>query len=435
MPAEQPRTTSAMPAEQGYPTRAVRPERRRRGDVVAATTLVLALVAITAMLWWSGPAAGTSSVTAAVPISAPPAATAVPAAFIEAWRAASAATPVPVAIGPAVVSADGSTVIGHEALTGVERWRYARDLPLCTVGSGFPAADGGFGRVLAVYQHGDYCSELTALRSDTGGRAAQRNPDVRPGTRLLGGDTLVALTGADHLEILRSDLVRTLEFGDVPAPEQPAGQPRTGCAFGSFALATDRIGVLERCPGEPTDRLTVLDTDGPDGAEKPEEQFSVLLPSAGASLIALSGDRTAVALPGPPRLAILDRAGLQVALMELDVPDTDLAADPPGGVPAVVANGQQLLWWTGSHTIALDATELTPTWTLPGTLGAGVPYAGALLVPMPDGLLEVDAATGAGLRTVAVERANRTAPIRLAAQGEVLLEQRGAELVALRPTP
>lgn len=435
MLAEQPEQTPAVLAEQAERKPAVRPERRRRGDLVAAASLVLVLVATAATLWWSGPAAGTSSVTAAVAISAPPVATAVPVAFTEVWRAFSAATPVPVAIGPAVVTADGSTVIGHEALTGVERWRYTRDLPLCTVGSGFSAADGGFGRVLAVYQHDEYCSELTTLRSDTGVRAAQRNPDARPGIRVLGSATLVALTGADHLEILRSDLVRTLEFGDVPAPEQPARQPRTGCAFGSFALAADRIGVLERCPGEPADRLTVLSTDGPDGAEEPEEQFSVLLPSAGATLIALSDARTAIVLPGPPRLQILDPTGEQVALIELDVPDTDLAGDPPGRVAAVVANGQQLLWWTGSHTIALDATELTPTWTLPGTLGAGVPYAGALLVPVPDGLLEVDPGSGVDLRTVAVERADRTAPVRLATQGEVLLEQRGVELVALRPTP
>jgi hypothetical protein len=409
----------------------VRPERRRRGDLVAAAVLVLALVAGGVALWRVGAAAGTSSVTAEVPVAAPAEPVAVPVAFREAWRAPSDATPAPVTVGPAAVTADGSAVVGRDAGTGAERWSYTRDLPLCTVGGGFPAADGGLGRVLALYRNGEYCSELTALRPDTGARVAQRNPDSRPGVALLGDGSLVALADRQHVEVLRTDLVRTLEFGEVPAPEQPGQQPRNGCSFGSFAFTSERLGLIERCPGEATDRLTVVSPDGADGAEQPEEQFSIPLPAAGATLVALSSDRAAVALPGPPRLQILDRAGLEVGLVELDVP----AADVSGGTATTTSDGRRVYWWTGTRTVALDATALTPLWTLPGTLGPGVRYADALLVPVPDGLLEVDPARGVALRTLAVARPDRDAPVRLGALGEVLLEQRGPELVALRPEP
>jgi hypothetical protein len=118
----------------------------------------------------------------------------------------------------------------------------------------------------------------------------------------------------------------------------------------------------------------------------------------------------------------------------LDVPDSDLAADPPGGVTAVDADPTRVYWWTGSQTVALDGTDLAPLWTLKGTLGPALPYAGSLLVPVAAGLREVDAVRGTVERTLPVARADPTAPVRLAAAGEMVLEQRGGEVVALRPS-
>jgi hypothetical protein len=395
--------------------------------------LALLLIGGAPVLWRTSAVVGTTSQPSATPIATPPAASGVPGGFTEAWRAPSAATPVPVVAGPAAVTADGSAVVGHDAVTGDARWSYARDLPLCTVGSGFPDADGGRGRVLALYAGGTgYCSELTALHPDTGTRAATSNPDVRPGTQLLASGTFVLATGTDFLEVVRSDLVRTLEYGAVTTPVQVHRQPRPGCTYGSAAITTGRLGVIERCPGEPTDRLTVLSPDGADGAEKPQEEFSVPLPSAGAVLVALSADRAAVALPGPPRLQLLDRAGLQVGLINLDVPDADLGHDPPGGA-AATTDGDRIYWWTGSRTVALDGTDLAPLWTAEDTLGPAVPYGGGLLVPVPAGLLELDAGRGTPVRTLPVSRSDPAAPVRPATAGEVLLEQRGTELVALLP--
>ncbi|HVL84350.1 MAG TPA: hypothetical protein VM367_08735 [Pseudonocardia sp.] len=409
----------------------LRPERRRRGDIAAAASIVLLLVVGATLLWRSGDAAGTVSVTAEPPLVAPPAAQVVPAGFVEAWRAPSAATPEPTVAGPAVVSAHGSVVLGRDALTGGVRWSYGRDLPLCTVGAGFPRADDGIGRVLALHASGDWCSEMTALRPDTGARAAQRNPDARPGTRLVSSPGFTALAGDDHVEVVRSDLVETLQYGAVQAPAQPGRQPRSGCTFPSVALAGARVGVLERCPGEATDRFTVLAADGSDGADTPQEEFSVLLPAAGAVLVALSEERAAVALPGPARLLLLDRSGREVGLLPLDVPDADLARSHP--VTADAADGR-VLWWTGSRTIALDGTELAPVWTLDGTtLGPGTEYAGRLLVPVDAGLAVVDTERGTVERTIDVGRGDADAPVRLASLGEVLLELRGPELVALRP--
>jgi hypothetical protein len=416
----------------------VRPERRRRADLVAAVVIVVLVVAGATVLWRTSPIAGTTDSTAATPIAAPPAASGVPAAFTEAWLAPSAATASPVVAGPAAVTADGGAVVGHDALTGAERWRYSRDVPLCTAAAGFPSADDGAGRLLALYEGSTgWCSELTALRSATGARAAASNPDMRTGTRLLADGSFVAATGPDYLEVWRSDLVRTLEFGAVPTPVQVAVQPRTGCLYGSAALMAGRLGVIERCPGETADRITVVKPDGAE-AEKPEVQLSVELPGTGATVVALSAERVAVALPDPARLMVLDKAGEQVAMIALDVPDEDVATETlgssPGGPAAVTTDGERVYWWTGAHTVALDA-DLGPVWTAPGTLGPAVAYGGGLLVPVAGGLAELDPRRGTVLRTVAVQRTDRDGPVRLAVIGEMLLEQRGPEVVALRPGP
>ena len=167
------------------------------------------------------------------------------------------------------------------------------------------------------------------------------------------------------------------------------------------------------------------------------------LPTAGATLVALSEGRAAVALPGPPRLLLLDAAGVQVGLIPLAVPDADLAADATAPTAAIgttqgTTNGtdgqdDRVYWWTGSRTIALNS-DLTPLWTVEGTLGPAQPYGGGLLVPAPAGLLVLDAGSGAVLRTIPVSRADRAAPVRLSTAGEMLIEQRGTEVVALRPT-
>jgi PQQ-like domain len=412
--------------------------------VVVGVLLAALLLAGAITLWRTSAVTNTTDRVAAAPIAAPPAATGIPAGFVEAWRAPSAATVRPAVVGPAVVTADGGQVSGRDARTGAEAWTYTRNSPLCAAAGGFPFSDNQRGRVLALYRGTTgFCSEMTALSPDTGARVAARNSDVVPGTELVADDTFVLQTGERYLEVIRSDLVKTLEYGAVIAPAQPDRQPRTGCRYGSVALADRRLAVVERCPDETAERLTVMSPD-PADSEKPEEQFSVLLPAAGpATVVTLTADRVAVALSDPPRLQLLDAGGSEIEVTPLDVPEADLATDPPGLVAPVQAGpfqagaGQagkdRLFWWTGSRTIALNANDLTPRWTIADTLGPALPYGDGLLVPVRAGLADVDPRTGKTRRIIPVPRADPAAPVRLGAAGDILLEQRGPELVALRP--
>ncbi|PRX44218.1 hypothetical protein B0I33_11296 [Prauserella shujinwangii] len=422
------RYVSPVPIARG-PRHAV-PSRRGRSpwsrgrDRAIAALLTVAWLAAGALVWTFSDSRATTQETAPPGPALPAAPEQVPATLTEAWRAPSEATPVPVAEGNAVVTGADGEVAGRDPLSGDVRWRYARDLELCTVA-------GAWSKVLAVYTKGTGCSEVTQLDPDTGARTAQRNGDAELGTRLVVGESHVTTTGERLLNTWRDDLVRSMEYGEVYAKVNPGKQPRTGCAYRSVAAATGKVGVVERCPGERADRLTVLKA-APENSDEPEEEFSTLLPERTGQLVALAGDVAAVALPERGQLVVYGPRGEQRATYPLDVPEEELAAVPPGRVVPTARGEDTVFWFTGSRTIALSATDLAPQWTLQDTLGPGTLYAGQVVVPIEGGLAVLDERTGGLVRTVSVDRGGYRGEIGTASAGPVLLEQRGGTLVALR---
>lgn len=396
------------------------PERRTRGDIAAAALITAVVLALGTALWWVSDARGTMLRTAATPSTPLPEPAAVPRSLQQLWQAPSAATPVPVVGDGTVATGHGGTVRGRDPATGEMRWSYRRDLPLCTVGS-------GAGWALAVYRDGGYCSEVTALDAADGSRGPQRTGPLRAPTRLLATEgSLVVATGQRYLEVWRSDLVLTLQYGALPTPVQPGAQPRAGCTYGSVAVAGGLLGVIERCRGERVDRLTVQRAD-PTDPDRPEVEFSTLLPGHGATLVALTSERSAVALPDPPRLVVLDGSGERIAEHPLAAASP---TDPPGGIAPTTSGSGVTYWFTGSSTVALGP-RLAPLWSVPDTLGPGTLLAGRLLVPVADGLAVIDVATGERLRLLPVDRGDHTGPVTTATAGGIVLEQRGDTLVAL----
>lgn len=419
-----------------------RPERRRRGDLVAAALISVAVLLLVVVVVATGDAAGTDDRVATKPLVVPPEGP-LPTALVEAWRADSPATPTPLVVGPAVVTAGPDGVVGHDAVTGAPAWSYSRPETPCTVGA-------GFGDVLAIFRTdgalGTWCSDVAALDPATGARGPSRHTDLREGTRLLADRDHVTGTGRDYIETWRSDLVATTAIGALPNPVQPPSeQPRAGCANGSVAVGGGSLAAVERCPGEASDRLTVFDADPP-SSEKPQERISVLTGVVGARLVALTDRRVAIAAPDGT-LRVLDAGSSSedgTGASPVSYPLGTAAgptADPPGLAATIRPVGPVLLWWTGTATVGLDPDDLRPRWALPGTLGAGAAWPGTtpattVLIPVPGGLAVVDAATGAPRgATIPVDRAGTApdAPVAVATVGTVLVELRGATTVALRP--
>lgn len=396
------------------------PERRTRLDVAVAAVIAIVVAVAATVLWIRSDARGTSVVTANVPATEAPPATAVPPSLTETWRASSPATAAPVvAGGGAIVTAEDGTVTGRDRLTGDPLWRYQRDMPLCGV-------IGAWGTAVAVYRDQRGCSQVTQLDGATGARKAQRSSDADDEVTLSYDGTYVVSRGSTRMELWRSDLVRTLEFGRVDAPINAGKQPHPGCDLLSAAAGGTRVSVLMNCPDDAGDRLSVLDAAPKDSQEPQEFGSSVVGAESGsARLIAASGDRTAVYLPADRRIAVYDGTGAEIASHPVSGPvSPDATAARNGGV---------FTWWTGSELIALSTSELAPRWTAAaGALGPGTIMAGSLLVPMPDGVAVLDPATGAPQRRIPVARDDVTAPITTSVVGDIVLEQRGDTVVALR---
>lgn len=420
------------------------PWNRGRDRLVAVLITVGCLVAAL-LVWTFSDARATSLDTAAPAPPLPPTPEQVPATLTPIWQAASPATPEPVAVGPTVVTAGDGDVLGRDALTGKVSWQYSRDLRLCTVSS-------AWSKILTVYRKDTGCSEVTQLAPETGQRTAQRNSNAQLGTRLVTdcaypdssldvpvdtakprepSCTYVTTTGQTLLNTWRSDLVKTVEYGDVPALIQPGKQPRPNCHYGTVAAAADRVGVIERCPDDQQDRLTVYEA-APESWDDPEVVFSTVLDHSPAKLVAMSDDAVAVSIPDSRSLVLYSMDGEKTAAYPVEAPRSTLTGKAPGGVVPTARGTDGVYWFTGASTVALSPDTLRPRWTLPAGIGAGTMFAGQYVVPIRGGLAVLNQRTGETIRTVAVDRGSYSGRVVLDATGPVLVEKRGDTVVALR---
>ncbi len=396
---------------------------RRPIDYIIAVLIVVCSLVVGLVLWARSDIHNTTLVLGPANAQVPAAPRTFPPSLDEFWSQPSPATPVPVVSGPTIVTANNGAVVGRDPLTGEQRWSYSRDLPFCTVSA-------AFSKIVAVY-HRSNCNEVTELDPSTGARGAQRNGDAQLGTQLVTDGTYVTTTGPTLLDTWRSDMVQTMEYGTVPDFVNPHVQPRTGCQYGSVVANAGMIGVIERCPHEGSDRLTVYRATAK-SADTPSVLFSVDIGSTGTRLVTMNDQFIAVAEANPGRLVVFNADnGAQLKQYPVDLTSADMAGDPPGRVVPVTVGPGEVYWWTGSSTVALSATNLAPDWTVPNTLGPGTVFASRYLVPVPNALLVLNEASGAKVGQIGVNRHGYTGRVMMSSLGPVVFEQRGNTLAAL----
>ncbi|WP_433268707.1 Rv3212 family protein [Actinosynnema sp. CS-041913] len=397
---------------------------RTRGDYLALALVTVAVLVAGILVWVFSDARNTVSQTGPSQVAALPPVTVLPPTLAEVWRAPSNATRTPVSLDSVVVTGDGGEVTGRDALTGDVRWKYSRDWPLCTVST-------AWGRVFALYRKDTNCSELTTLDAASGKRGPQRNGDAALDTRLLNEGSHVLATGETYFEVYRrDDLVRSLEYGTLRAIVNSGKQPRPGCRYGSFAVTGGKAAVIERCyDQDPSDRITVLKPN-PEKSDEPQVISSVIIGEKGARVVAVTGNRVAVAVPD--KLIVFDtETGGLVAEYPVEVSADELRGDPPGRVVPTMTSTAAVYWFTGSRTVALSLVDLNPLWSTPSK-GPGTTLAGRALIPVEGALQVVDQVSGAEVGRIPVDRGGYDGPVELATEGPVVLEQRGDTLVALR---
>jgi hypothetical protein len=412
----------------------VKPERRTRGDIIAAAAIAAVIAVASALIWWTSDARATISKPAATPLASPPDASVAPASLRELWSASSPKTTEPMVTGGSVVSAKGGEVQGHDPLTGAVAWSYARDLELCGVTRVYRYA-------VAVYPDDRGCGQVSTIDGQTGQRGPTRSAyaDRKVTLSMSTDHTTVLAAGDNRLEMWRSDMVRMLSWGKLDArikPDVPSGHL---CRLVSAAASTYQVSVLEACPDNPDMRLTLLK---PAKEEDTPGQKIVPLPGvpadSGARVIAVSDTNTAVYVPFPrPTVNIIDETGVTVFGMVLPKP-------PSGNAPAL-RTGKLITWWTGDTVLVFATNSLRYQYSIgpsgpgaePGTydgpvpIGPGVVMGDSLLVPVTDGVGVYNQSTGELQRVIPVSRPPGTTAVVPAVEGSTLLEQRGDTLVAL----
>ncbi len=221
----------------------VRPERRRRADIIAALVIALVVAVGAGLIWWTSDARATESRPASEPVKPVVPAKAVPATLRELWTAPSAHTAVPVVAGGVVITGDGRSVAGHDPVTGQTLWTFARDRELCGVSWLYHYA-------VAVYPDARGCGQVSTVDGSTGRRGPTRSGYADKHVDLSSDGTTVLAAGGSRLELWRSDMVRVIGYGEVDARIKP-GQVGVGagCDMLSAASSTSTVSVMQSCPG------------------------------------------------------------------------------------------------------------------------------------------------------------------------------------------
>ena len=405
----------------------VRPERRTKGDILAAAAIAVVVAATASLIWWTSDARATVSRPAGVPAPTPTPAREVPAALKQLWTAASPATTAPVVVSGTVATGDGRRVDGRDPGTGQVRWSYARDSDLCGVSWIYHLA-------VAVYKDDRGCGQVSTLDGTTGRRGPARSGYADPRVRLSSDGTTVLSAGVTRLELWRSDMVRMLAYGETDARVKPSARGlHSGCRLVSAAASSSAVSVLESCANQADLRLVLLRP----GKEDDEPQQHVVAEpgigaNSGAVVLAVWENNTAVYLPGSsgaqPRVDVVDDTGTTVS--------STLLPKPPSTLAAVSQAGSLVTWWTGDSLMVFEASSLTLRYTIAAgettaPLGPGVMMAGRLLVPVTGAIGVYDPVSGANERYIPVNRAPSSSAVVPAVSGSRVFEQRGDTVVAL----
>jgi hypothetical protein len=401
----------------------VKPERRTKGDVVAAVAIAAVVAVVAAVIWWTSDARATDSRPAATAVPNLTPAKVAPATLRQLWTAPSPKTTMPLVVAGAVVTGNGHDVEGRDPATGETLWSYARDLDLCGVTWVYHYA-------VAVYPDVRGCGQVSTIDAKTGRRGPSRTAYADPEVRLSSDGTTVLSAGDSRLEMWRSDMVRMLSYGSIDARIKPGTPASPVCRLVSAAASSTAVSVLESCPNQADLRLTLLrPADEEDTPELKYVPQPGITDESGARVIAVSETTTAVYVPTPkPGVKIVEETGATVA--------STLLIKPPSPDATMSRAGDLITWWTGEDVMVFSANGLRYKYTVTGAgrnvpLGPATVMAGRLLVPVTDGYDVFDPITGKGERHIPLQRPQSSGPVVPAVAGSTLLEQRGDTLVAL----
>ncbi|HHU67729.1 hypothetical protein [Corynebacterium sp.] len=401
-----------------------RPLRRTRGDLLATGAITVVSLAAVAGVWLTAPIRSSELTPAETEYTAPEQLDTVPDALPESWSVVDRALPGvhrPVVIDGLVVTSDGHRVSALDP-AGQVVWTYERDLELCSLGV-------AWGRVVTTWRAGNGCGDVVAIDAATGTYERTRS-DLSPDDVVaLASNDRIGTVGTDRLELWRSDMVRTVEYGHVEALQEPNLQPHPGCELTSALTRTTLLAVTEVCEDGAWLRFQEAT---PEESRSPEVGASVELPDPGSFLVAV-GEEGATVVTDQALVSYSDE-GVELHRHERGAP-LPAAVDGLPHAPVTADLPHHLTWFDGDSLVLLSPAGLEVQHEFPEALGPGVAVGERLLMPVPEGIAVVDWTTGETENTIPVDRGGYAGMVSLNVVGGTVLEKRGDLVVGLVPGP
>lgn len=287
-----------------------------------------------------------------------------------------------------VITTTAHGIVGHDPITGQERWHYQRNnVTLCD----WVTVDGA---VVAAFRHEGGCVDMVALDGGTGQRRWYRTADLDADATLSAGPGVVVAGGGTRLVAFYTD-----------TGQERWTYTRAGCGFGPPVAGDLGVAVVLSCHRQ-GQLLALHDLVGKD------ERWSVPVGGTRLSLLA-ANERVALygTYQGREAVTLFDSRGAQVgAVTSPDLaahPAADPAPDAAGPdhtVPTASTFLSTLVVWTGSHLVAVDLTRARIRWSAPAS-GPAARQTPTVVYPDDTGFVERGPSDGQVLRRATVEGA------------------------------
>ncbi|WJZ01939.1 Rv3212 family protein [Corynebacterium freiburgense] len=383
-------------------------------NLIAAAAIVTCTFLGVGTVWYNAPARHTVYAPAEQEFTAAPTLSTPPRQLSEAWTHPDTWGGVrPVLIDGVIATADGGKVTGLNPTTGETLWSYSRNLDVCSLAASFHS-------IVATYRNAAGCGDVTALSSTTGKYHATRSSEAPTDVWPISSHDAVGTYNHERLELWRSDLVRTVEYGDKPIKAEPNLQPHEDCTIQSAGTRKDLVAVVETCP----EAMLRYQKRVPEDSREPKITRDIAIPGTDAQLVAIgqTGAAVYVAKPTPRILSFVSEHPLVFEVPPASQPDSRDMADLP----------HHMTWFDGNRLYLFKPEDLSITHSFDNALGTGTAVGDRLLFPTKEGIAVADWKTGEIEYTIPIDRGSHNGHVSLALVGDTIVEKRGEQLVGLR---
>lgn len=396
-----------------------KPLRRTRGDLIATAVIAAIAVVLLAIAYFTAPIRAADLQSAPEELENEGRLATAPTKLEELFRLPDHSPELqPVVVNGLIITYYNGTVTATTS-SGETAWTYHRPNELCVLGQ-------AWGKVVAAYKDNAGCGDVVAIETLTGKYAGTRSAIAPTDVTPVVSNDRVGYVSSTRAELWRSDMVRTVEYGAVEAPQEPDMQPNQ-CQITSALTRTELFAVTEICADGAYLRLQ---NATPEDSRKPEIYSSQEI-AENAYLVAVSQDAAAVYDPDTHEIRAYDKEGNQLSASTVPALESPLTIDGSTHMLPVADLPHHMTYFEDDYLVLMEPAKLTATGVFQGALGTGFAAGDRLLYASSGGVAVVDWDSNKVEDIIPVDRGDYFGPVFINSAGATVVEKRGDEVVVL----